>query len=146
MSGHSKWATIKRKKGKEDEKRGRIFTRLIKEISQAARMGGGDPDGNPDFGAPIPMFESCSYGGKIAYSAAVFVEVSRDAEVANSFPTMWPSIDEIMTHEVGHLGGAIDSEVSSDIMEPTDGMKTPGWFLPSEILKFRREPFWKPIW
>jgi YebC/PmpR family DNA-binding regulatory protein len=47
MSGHSKWATIKRKKGKEDEKRGRVFTKLIKEISIAARMGGGDPDANP---------------------------------------------------------------------------------------------------
>jgi len=47
MSGHSKWSTIKRKKGKEDEKRGRIFTKLIKEITVAAREGGGDPDGNP---------------------------------------------------------------------------------------------------
>lgn len=47
MSGHSKWATIKRKKGAADEKRGRIFTRLIKEISVAARMGGGDPESNP---------------------------------------------------------------------------------------------------
>ena len=47
MSGHSKWATIKRKKGAADEKRGRIFTRLIKEISVAARMGGGDPEANP---------------------------------------------------------------------------------------------------
>lgn len=47
MSGHSKWSTIKRKKGKEDEKRGRIFTKLIKEISVAAREGGGSVDGNP---------------------------------------------------------------------------------------------------
>ena len=47
MSGHSKWSTIKRKKGAADAKRGRIFTRLIKEITVAARMGGGDPDGNP---------------------------------------------------------------------------------------------------
>ena len=46
MSGHSKWATIKHKKGALDAKRGKIFTRLIKEISMAAR-GGGDPDGNP---------------------------------------------------------------------------------------------------
>lgn len=47
MSGHSKWSTIKRKKGAADAKRGRMFTRLIKEITVAARMGGGDPDGNP---------------------------------------------------------------------------------------------------
>lgn len=47
MSGHSKWATIKHKKAKEDSKRGKLFTKLIKEISIAARIGGGDPNGNP---------------------------------------------------------------------------------------------------
>ncbi|QTA81825.1 DNA-binding regulatory protein, YebC/PmpR family [Desulfonema limicola] len=47
MSGHSKWSTIKHKKGAADAKRGKIFTRLIKEITVAARMGGGDPDANP---------------------------------------------------------------------------------------------------
>ena len=47
MSGHSKWATIKHKKGALDAKRGKIFTRLIKEITIAAKAGGGDPDGNP---------------------------------------------------------------------------------------------------
>ena len=47
MSGHSKWATIKRKKGAIDAKRGKLFTKLIKEITVAARMGGGDPNGNP---------------------------------------------------------------------------------------------------
>ena len=46
MSGHSKWATIKRKKGATDAKRGKIFTKLIREIVTAARMGGGDVDGN----------------------------------------------------------------------------------------------------
>jgi len=46
MSGHSKWATIKHKKGALDAKRGQIFTKLIKEISIAARRGGGDPDTN----------------------------------------------------------------------------------------------------
>src|SRR5579884_3671335 len=47
MSGHSKWATIKHKKGALDAKRGKIFTRLIKEITIAAKNGGGDPDKNP---------------------------------------------------------------------------------------------------
>ncbi|HSM88342.1 MAG TPA: YebC/PmpR family DNA-binding transcriptional regulator [Candidatus Limnocylindrales bacterium] len=47
MSGHSKWATIKHKKGALDAKRGKIFTRLIKEITMAAKQGGGDPEGNP---------------------------------------------------------------------------------------------------
>jgi YebC/PmpR family DNA-binding regulatory protein len=47
MSGHSKWHTIKHKKGAADAKRGKIFTRLIKELTVAARSGGGDPDMNP---------------------------------------------------------------------------------------------------
>jgi YebC/PmpR family DNA-binding regulatory protein len=47
MSGHSKWATIKRKKGAADAKRGKLFTQLIREISMAANLGGGDPDANP---------------------------------------------------------------------------------------------------
>ena len=47
MSGHSKWHTIKHKKGAADAKRGKIFTRIIKELSVAARGGGGDPDMNP---------------------------------------------------------------------------------------------------
>jgi len=47
MSGHSKWSTIKRKKGKADAERGKMFTRLIKEITVSARESGGDPDGNP---------------------------------------------------------------------------------------------------
>lgn len=47
MSGHSKWATIRRKKGALDAKRGKLFTKLIKELTIAAREGGGDPSGNP---------------------------------------------------------------------------------------------------
>ncbi len=47
MSGHSKWSTIKHKKGAADARRGKIFTKLIKEITVSARMGGGDPTGNP---------------------------------------------------------------------------------------------------
>ena len=47
MSGHSKWSTIKHKKGAADEKRGKIFTKIIKEITVAARLGGGDEETNP---------------------------------------------------------------------------------------------------
>jgi YebC/PmpR family DNA-binding regulatory protein len=46
MSGHSKWSTIKRRKGVQDAKRGKLFTKVIKEITMAAREGGGDPEGN----------------------------------------------------------------------------------------------------
>ena len=47
MAGHSKWANIQHRKGRQDAKRGKIFTRLIKEITVSARLGGGDPDSNP---------------------------------------------------------------------------------------------------
>lgn len=47
MSGHSKWATIKRKKGAADARRGKLFTKIIRELSTAARLGGGDPAANP---------------------------------------------------------------------------------------------------
>lgn len=55
MSGHSKWSTIKRKKGAADAKRGKLFTKLIKEISIAAKLGGGDPEGNARLRAAIAM-------------------------------------------------------------------------------------------
>lgn len=47
MAGHNKWSQIKHKKGAKDAKRSKVFTKLIKEITIAARLGGGDPDGNP---------------------------------------------------------------------------------------------------
>lgn len=53
MSGHSKWSTIRHKKGAADAKRGKIFTKLIKEIMVAARMGGGDINGNPRLRAAV---------------------------------------------------------------------------------------------
>ena len=53
MSGHSKWSTIKRKKGAADAKRGKVFSKLIKEITVSARIGGGDQSGNPRLRAAI---------------------------------------------------------------------------------------------
>jgi len=53
MSGHNKWSSIKHKKGAADAKRGKIFSKLIKEITVAARMGGGDPNSNPRLRAAI---------------------------------------------------------------------------------------------
>ena len=58
MSGHSKWSSIKHKKGAADAKRGKIFTKLIKEITVAARMGGGDPEGNPRLRTAIAAAKS----------------------------------------------------------------------------------------
>ncbi len=53
MSGHSKWSTIKHKKAAQDAKRGKVFTKIIKEITVAARLGGGDPSANPRLRAAI---------------------------------------------------------------------------------------------
>ncbi|MBM4310220.1 MAG: YebC/PmpR family DNA-binding transcriptional regulator, partial [Deltaproteobacteria bacterium] len=58
MSGHSKWSTIKRKKGAIDAKRGKIFTRIIKELTIAARMGGGSPEANPRLRTAIAAAKS----------------------------------------------------------------------------------------
>lgn len=55
MAGHSKWANIKHKKAASDAKRGKIWTRLIKEITVAARMGGGDIDSNPRLRLAVVM-------------------------------------------------------------------------------------------
>lgn len=53
MSGHNKWSTIKHKKAREDAKRGKIFTKIIRELTVAARQGGGDPDANPRLRAAV---------------------------------------------------------------------------------------------
>ena len=58
MSGHNKWSSIKHKKGAADAKRGKIFTKLIREITVAARMGGGDVTGNPRLRAAVALAKS----------------------------------------------------------------------------------------
>ena len=58
MSVHSKWSTIKRRKGAQDAKRGKLFTKVIKEVTIAARSGGGDPDGNPRLRRAIDLARS----------------------------------------------------------------------------------------
>jgi YebC/PmpR family DNA-binding regulatory protein len=58
MSGHSKWSTIKHKKGAADAKRGKVFTRIIKEMTVAARLGGGDIEGNPRLRAAVAEAKS----------------------------------------------------------------------------------------
>lgn len=104
MSGHSKWSTIKRKKGAIDAVKGRIFTKLVRELTTAARMGGGDPNGNPRLRAAVtaakaesmpndnitraikrgtgeiegPPVEEQSYEGYGAGGVAFFVEAQTD--------------------------------------------------------------------
>lgn len=104
MSGHSKWSTIKHKKAKEDAKRGKIFTKLIREITVAAKEGGPDPDGNARLrliiekskavnmpqdniaraikkgsgGADGEHYEAATYEGSGPHGTAVIVEVLSD--------------------------------------------------------------------
>lgn len=103
MSGHSKWSTIKRKKGALDSKRGKIFTKVIKEISIAVKEGGPDPDGNPrlrlaiqnakgvnmpkdnidraikkNAGADADSYIETTYEGYASHGVAVFVECTTD--------------------------------------------------------------------
>lgn len=104
MSGHSKWATIKHKKAASDAKRGKIFTTLIKEITVAARMGGGDAEANPRLRAavvtakaenmplenikrailrgtgelPGVIYEEASYEAYGPHGVAIIVEVATD--------------------------------------------------------------------
>ena len=104
MSGHSKWATIKHKKGAADKQRGKVFAKLIRQVEVAAREGGGDPDSNPtlrtmfqkarDNSVPIDtieraikratgdlegvVYESITYEGYAPGGVAVLVEVLTD--------------------------------------------------------------------
>ena len=104
MSGHSKWATIKHKKGAADVKRGKLFAKLIRQVEVAAKNGGGDPDMNPnlrtmfqkarDASVPIDtieraikrgtgelegvIYEEVNYEGYAGHGVAVFVETLTD--------------------------------------------------------------------
>lgn len=104
MSGHSKWATIKRKKGALDAKRGKIFTRLIREITIAARQGGGDPDGNPRLRLAIDNAKSANMPADNIECAIK----KATGELEGS------QISELMYEGYGHGGAAILVEVATD--------------------------------
>ncbi|HEX7139299.1 MAG TPA: YebC/PmpR family DNA-binding transcriptional regulator [Vicinamibacterales bacterium] len=125
MSGHNKWSTIKHKKGAADAKRGKIFTRILKEMTVAARMGGGDPNGNPRLRAAVAeakannmpkdnieraikrgtgelegtTYEELTYEGYGPGGVAVIVEVLTD----NTNRTT-PEIRHIFEKQGGNLG------------------------------------------
>jgi YebC/PmpR family DNA-binding regulatory protein len=127
MSGHSKWAQIKHKKAHTDAKKGRVFTQIVKEISVAARLGGGDPDGNPRLRLAIEKakevnmpqdnvkraimkgtgelpgvsYEEFTYEGYGPAGVAVLIEVLTD----NKNRTV-PEIRHIMSKHGGNLGEA----------------------------------------
>ena len=77
MSGHSKWATTKHKKAAIDAKRGKLFAKLIKNIEIAARLGGGDPDGNPTLYDAIVKAKNC-----LLYTSSHFSRWESFADIA----------------------------------------------------------------
>jgi len=127
MSGHSKWSTIKRKKGAADAKRGKLFTKIIREISVAAREGGGDPDANPRLRAAVQtakaanmpstnidraiakatggddsaQWEEISYEGYCPGGVALFVECLTDNRNRTG-----PEVRHIISKRGGNLGKA----------------------------------------
>ena len=99
MSGHSKWSTIKRKKGAEDAKRGKIFTKLAREIMVAARSGGGDPDMNTALSLAISRAKAANMpkdnidraikkGTGDDKSGAVFEEITYEGYAPNGIALM----------------------------------------------------------
>lgn len=125
MSGHNKWSTIKHRKGAQDAKRGKVFTKVIKEITVAARLGGGDPESNPRLRtamswarsvnmpndnvskaikkatgtANADQFESIIYEGYGPHNVAVIIECLTD----NKNRTV-SSVRAIFTKNSGNLG------------------------------------------
>ena len=125
MSGHSKWSTIKHKKAALDAKRGKVFTRVIKELTVSARVGGGDPDGNPRLRSAIAeakaanmpadnikraimkgtgelpgvSYEDVVYEGYGPGGVAIYVEVLTDNKMRTT-----PEIRHVFTKHGGDLG------------------------------------------
>ena len=104
MSGHSKWATIKHKKAATDAKRGKAFTRLIKEIMIAARGGGGDSDGNPRLRTAIVA----------AKAVSMPAENIKRAIMRGTGELEGGQIDEIMFEGYGPGGAAVLVNVATD--------------------------------
>jgi YebC/PmpR family DNA-binding regulatory protein len=125
MSGHSKWSTIKHKKAALDAKRGKVFTRVIKELTVSAKAGGGDPDGNPRLRSAIAeakaanmpadnikraimkgtgelpgvTYEDVVYEGYGPGGVAVYVEVLTDNKMRTT-----PEVRHLFTKHGGNLG------------------------------------------
>ena len=91
MSGHSKWATIKRAKALQDSKKGKIFTKIVKELTTAARIGGGDPNGNPRLRLAIDFREEAPDLGFAAAEQirAIFARHGATAKVSSIHVNGW---------------------------------------------------------
>ncbi|MBN2724754.1 MAG: YebC/PmpR family DNA-binding transcriptional regulator [Deltaproteobacteria bacterium] len=104
MSGHNKWSTIKHKKGAADAKRSKVFTKILKEVTVAARMGGGDPTGNPRLRAAIDK----------ARAANLPKDNLERAILKGTGELEGVSYEEIVYEGYGPGGGALIIEVMTD--------------------------------
>ena len=111
MSGHSKWHTIKHKKGAADAKRGKLFTRIIKELTIAARNGGGDPDSNPRLRTVVAEAKSVNMPAENIKRA-----IQRGT---GELPGV--SYEEVMYEGYGPGGAALMIEVMTDNRNRTVG-------------------------
>lgn len=111
MSGHSKWHTIKHKKGAADAKRGKVFTRIIKELTVAARSGGGDPDTNPRLRTIIAEAKSVNMPAENIKRA---IRRGTGEEPGMSY-------DEVMYEGYGPGGAAVMIDVLTDNKNRTVG-------------------------
>lgn len=104
MSGHSKWAQVKHKKAHVDAKRGKVFTKIVKEIVIAARLGGGDPVGNPRLRTAIEKAKEVNMPGDNIKRAVM--------KGTGELPGV--SYEEVLYEGYGHGGAAILLEVLTD--------------------------------
>lgn len=110
MSGHSKWSTIKHKKAKTDAQRGKIFTKIIREITSAAKHGGGDPDANPRLRLAIDK-------GKEANMPNDTI----DRAVAKATGSGGEAVEELIYEGYGQAGVALMVEIMTDNRNRTAG-------------------------
>src|SRR5437870_13880668 len=120
MSGHSKWATIKHKKGAQDKARGKLFAKLIRQVEVAAREGGGDPESNPmlrtifqkarDASVPLDTIERAIKRGTGELEGVTYESVSYEGYAPNGVAVLV----ECLTDNRNRTGGEIRSLFSKN--------------------------------
>jgi YebC/PmpR family DNA-binding regulatory protein len=127
MSGHSKWATIKHKKGAADKKRGKLFAKLIRQVEVAARNGGGDPDANPtlrtmfqkarDASVPLDTIERAVKRGTGELEGVTYEEVTYEGYAPNGVAVFVEALTD-NRNRTGPEMRAMFSKLGGSIAEP----------------------------
>ena len=146
MSGHSKWHTIKHKKGAADAKRGKIFTRIIKELTVAARNGGGDPDMNPRLRTIIADAQArptCPPTTSSAPSAAARAKKKASSYDEITYEGYGPGgvaiLIETLTDNKNRTVGEIRHTFTQVRRQPRRGRTASRWMFDKKGLDRRRE-------